>query len=136
MYKKLSEKENTEINKAKVGSIQKILSKLQRTVDYVRKDNAFKIQENEKIIGIIERILEFSKLNQSGQGLKIVTLNQMLSRLPISLAQLNSEKPFQKNLKMKLGSCYILCTDHKNLQKVSVRVWLTLFKHGNNLYEQ
>ena len=34
--------------------------------------------------------------NQRGQGLKILTLNQMLSRLPISLAQLkagnNSEK--------------------------------------------
>ena len=34
--------------------------------------------------------------NQEGQGLKILTQNQMLSRLPISLAQLqagnNSEK--------------------------------------------
>ena len=45
---------------------------------------------------IVERILEFNKLNQSGKGLKILTPNQMLSRLPISLAQLkagnNSEK--------------------------------------------
>ena len=36
------------------------------------------------------------RINQRGQGLKILTPNQMLSRLPISLAQLkagnNSEK--------------------------------------------
>ena len=45
------------------------------------------------IINIVECILSF---NQSGEGLKILTLNQMLSRLQISLAQLkagnNSEK--------------------------------------------
>ena len=43
----------------------------------------------------------------------------------------------QKNLKMKLGSCYILCTDKKNLQKISIRDYLNmeLFKHGNNLNE-
>ena len=41
----------------------------------------------------------------------------------------------QKNLKMKSGSYYILCTDQKNFQKISIKVWLTLFKHGNNLYE-
>ena len=33
---------------------------------------------------------------------------------------------------MKLGSYYILCTDKKNFQKISMKVWLTLFKHGNN----
>ena len=37
---------------------------------------------------------------------------------------------------MKLGSYYSLCTDKKNLQNISSRVWLILFKHGNNLYEQ
>ena len=35
------------------------------------------------------------------------------------------QKIIQKNLKMKLGSYYILCTDEKNLQKISVRVWLS-----------
>ena len=52
------------------------------------------------------------KRNQPGRGLKILTPNQMLSRLPISLAQLkvgnNSEK-----LKTKLGNYYTLCTDQK-----------------------
>ena len=39
-----------------------------------------------------------------------------------------------KNSKMKLDNYYILCTDHKNLHEISIKVWLTLFKHGNNLY--
>ena len=51
------------------------------------------IEENKKIINIVENILYF---NQSGQGLKILTQGQMLSRLPITLAHLkainNSEK--------------------------------------------
>ena len=54
------------------------------------------IDENEKIINIAERIFYLNQLDQSGQGLKILTPNQMLSRLPISSAQLkagnNSEK--------------------------------------------
>ena len=45
---------------------------------------------------IVKCILEFNQLNRSGKGLKILTPNQMLTRLPISLAQLsagnNSEK--------------------------------------------
>ena len=52
-----------------------------------------------EILKIVNKILDFHhliKLNQSRQGLKILTPNQMLSRLPISLAQLkarnNSEK--------------------------------------------
>ena len=40
-----------------------------------------------------------------------------------------------KDLKIKLGSYYTFCTDKKNLQKISIIVWLTLFKYGNNLYE-
>ena len=55
--------------------------------------------ENEKpkkILKIIEEILEFNREKQQGLGLKILTPNQMLSRLPITLAQLkagnNSDK--------------------------------------------
>ena len=58
----------------------------------------------------------------------------MLSKLPISLAQLSAGNN-SENVKMKLGSYYIVCTDQKNLQKISIRVWLTLFKHRKNLYE-
>ena len=48
-----------------------------------------------KVLKTVKMILEFNR-QQQGKGLKILTRNQMLSRLPISLAQLkagnNSEK--------------------------------------------
>ena len=69
-YKKSSETEGA-VNEVWVDSIKKILSKSQRTIDYVPKDNALKIQENEKIIDIVERILESNQLNQSGQRLNL-----------------------------------------------------------------
>ena len=43
-------------------------------------NKTFKIEENKEIINIVERILYFNQLEQKGQGLKIVTPNQMLSR--------------------------------------------------------
>ena len=53
-------------------------------------------EKPDKIVKIVEDIIRFNKQKQEGQGIKIITPNQMLSRLPISLAQLkagnNSEK--------------------------------------------
>ena len=68
-------------------------------------------------------ILEFNR-EQQGQGLKILTPNQMFSRLPISLAQLkvgnNSEK-LKNKIRQLLYSVY-------RLQKIFIKIWLTLFK--------
>ena len=54
------------------------------------------IESPDKVIDIVEEILAFNKKIQSGQRLKILTPDQMLSSLPITLAQLkarnNSEK--------------------------------------------
>ena len=54
-----------------------------------------KPEKPNEIVNIVEDILEFNR-KQQGQVLKILTPNQMLNRLPISLAQLkagnNSEK--------------------------------------------
>ena len=47
-----------------------------------------------------EDILRFIKQKQEEQGIKILTPNQMLSRLPISLAQLEAGNNSNK-LKMK-----------------------------------
>ena len=44
----------------------------------------------------------------------------MLSRLAISLAQ--KQETILRNLKMKLGKYYILCTDQKNLQSNFIKV--------------
>ena len=46
-------------------------------------------EDTNEIVDIVENILEFNR-QQQGQGLKILTPNQMLSRLPISLAQLKA----------------------------------------------
>ena len=58
----------------------------------------------------------------------------MLSRLPITLSQLkagnNSEK-FKNEIRQLLYSLY----RSKKLTKNSIKVWLILFKNGNNLYE-
>ena len=45
------------------------------------------IEEPDMIVEIVEEILKFNKQKQEGQGIKILIPKQMLSRLPISLAQ-------------------------------------------------
>ena len=65
------------------------------------------------MLEIVERILYFNHLTQSGQGIKLPPSSQMLSRLPISLAQLKQEI-IQKNLKMKSDNYCILCTVKKS----------------------
>ena len=68
MYKELNEVENIELNQVKVDFIKEILSKLQKTVDNLPKENTSKIEENEKIISIFQNILEFNDKIQSGHG--------------------------------------------------------------------
>ena len=75
-----------------------IKSRLSDSKDEIEKmsEDEMEIKKPYKIANIVEKILEFNKQNQERQGLKILTLDKMLSRLPISLAQLkagnNSEK--------------------------------------------
>ena len=105
MYKKLRETEGKK-NEDQVYAIKKVLNKMKKLIENVPEDRKLKIEENQKIIDIVERILYF---NQSGECLKVLTLNQMLSRLPISLAQLksgnNSEK-LKNEIRQLLYSLY------------------------------
>ena len=98
-----------ETNKNQVYLINKELTELKNIGKNMPKDKAFRIEENEKIIDIVERILELNSENQSEQGLKILTSNQMLSRLQITLAQLkagnNSEK-LKNEIRQLLYSLY------------------------------
>ena len=68
-----------------------------------------KIERPNKIVNIVEEILEFNRKKQSGGGLKVLTPNQMLSRLPITLAKLkagnNSEK-LKNEIRQLLYSLY------------------------------
>ena len=94
MYKKLCETEGTE-NETQVNLIKEILNEVKK---YNKSAEAKKnvIEGNKKIISIVEHIFYFNQLDQSGKGLKILTPNQMRSRLPITLAQLNAGNNSEK----------------------------------------
>ena len=105
-----------------MNTIKNGLIDLENAIEKMSKDE-IKNEKPYEIVDIVEKILEFNEQNQEqkAKGLKILTPNQMISRLPISLAQLkvgnNSEK-----LKTKLGKYCILCTDQKSLQNKSIKV--------------
>ena len=104
MFKRLRDASD-ENNKNIVESINKKLTKLKNIVTNVPKDEVSKVEENEKIIDVVERILELN----TEKGLKLLTPDQMLSRLPTILAQLkagnNSEK-LKNEIRQLLYSLY------------------------------
>ena len=63
------------------GNLKKEIENMSKEEEEIEKPNV--------IIDIVENLLKFNR-QQQGQGLKILTQNQMLSRLPISLAQLKA----------------------------------------------
>ena len=92
MYKKLGKAEGKK-NEDQLYAIIKVLDKMKKIIEKVPKNKKSKIGKNEKLIDIVDNILYF---NQSRQGLKILTSNQMLNRLPISLAELNAGNNSEK----------------------------------------
>ena len=96
-------------NKNTVESINKKLNKIKKILENVPNDKPFKIEKNEKTIDIVEKIFELNREKQLGLGLKILTTNQVSSRLPITLAQLKAGiRSSIKSLKMKLDNYCIL----------------------------
>ena len=97
MYKNLIESINIKRNKIQTESIKNTLTNLKKdTPKNTPKDNANEIEENKKITDIVEHILYFNEENQQGSGLNILPPSQMLSRLPISLTQLNTGNNSEK----------------------------------------
>ena len=66
------------------------LSDLKDEIEKMSEDE-IEIEKPYEIVDIFEKILEFNKQGQEGQVLKVLTPDQMLSILPISLAQLKAE---------------------------------------------
>ena len=91
-YLKQKKKNNKLVNVIKSG-----LSDLKDKIKEMSKEE-IKNQKSNNISRIISEILDFNEeiKKQQGSGLKIVTPDQMLSRLPISLAQLKAQKNFEK----------------------------------------
>ena len=121
LYETKDAKKNSEL-------VEEIKNRWNNVRDKTKKmsEEEIKNEKPNQILEIINKIVDFDKEIQKekeGSGLKILTPNQMLSRLPISLAQLkvgnNSEK-----LKNKIRQLlYSLYRSKK------------LTKNGNNLYE-
>ena len=82
------------------------------------------IEKLYEIVDAVEEILEFNKQNQEreGRGFKILTPNQMLSRLPISLAQL---KAGNNSEKLKSEIRQILYSLYKS-KKLSIKIYKSL----------
>ena len=124
MYKKLREK-GGERNEDRIYLIKEVLNRMKKAIKKRPENKKFMIEENKKIINIVERILYFNQLDQSGQGLKVLTPNQMLSRLPITLVQLkagNNSKKLKNEIRQLLYSLY----RSKNMTE---QVYNILIKH-------
>ena len=76
-------------------SVKEILDKIKNGIKNLPKNKKFIL--NEEIINIVEHILYFNLLEQQGVSLKILTPNQILSRLPITLVQLKAENNSEKH---------------------------------------
>ena len=67
-------------------------------------------EDSELIVKMVENILKFNKQDQQkGQGINILTPNQMLNRLPIALAQLqagNNSNKLKNEIRQLLYSLY------------------------------
>ena len=112
-------------NKDLVKSINETLTEMKNIIKNVPKDNPSKTEESKKMTDIVERVLVLNSEKQIGLGLKILTPNQMLSRLPITLTQLkagnNSEK-LKNEIRKLLYSLYRSKKLTKNVYKSLVDI--------------
>ena len=101
-------KVNTNQNNELVNVINSGLKDLKEEIKKMSEEEK-EIEDPESIVEIVEEILKFNKQKQEGQGIKILTPNQMLSRLPISLAQLqagNSSEKLKNEIRQLFYSLY------------------------------
>ena len=107
LEKSQKSKNNFEKNKIQINLINSGLRDLKEETEDMNEQEK-EIKNSYEIVDLVENIIEFNR-QQQGRGLKILTPNQMLSRLPISLAQLkagnNSEK-LKNEIRQLLYSLY------------------------------
>ena len=115
LLKDLYKSNDWEKNNAIVNLIKSELKDLQEEIENMSQEET----ENEnpdEIVEIVEEILKFNKQKQSWQELKILTPYQMLSRLPISLAELKAGNNSEK-LKIEIRQFLYSLYRSKNLTK-------------------
>ena len=74
------------------------------------------------MLEIVELIIYFNQQNQAGQGLKTLTPNHMLSRLPILLAPL---KAWNNSEKLKNEIRQLLCSLYRS-KKLTKQLYKSL----------
>ena len=125
MYKVLRKTNDKEKNSGLVNIFNNSgLEDLKEEIKKMSKEE-IEIERSDEIVRVVEMILDFNKQNQQGKGLKILTPNKMLSRLPITLAQLkagNSSEKLKNEIRQLLYSLY----RSKNMTK---QVYNNLIKH-------
>ena len=126
MKQKIKRKKLVEKNKNRWSDLVKETEKMS--------EDEKELEQPNQILKLVEEILEFNR-QQWGLPLKLLIPNQMLRRLPITLAQLkagnNSEK-LKNEIRKLLYSLY----RSKNLQKIFIKVWLTFHKNGLEIVKQ
>ena len=109
MYKVLNETRNDKEKNSKLVNIfNSGLENLEKEIKEMSKEEI----ESEKpynILNVVKKSLDFNKHSQEGGGMKILTPNQMLSRLPIALAQLqagNNSNKLKNEIRQLFYSLY------------------------------
>ena len=108
MFLNYKKKNNTEMKNQLVNLINSGLKDLKEQIKKMSKVE-IDIEKRDKIVNIVEKILKFNEQNQQGQGIKILTPNQMLNRLSIALAQLqagNNSNKLKNEIRQLLYSLY------------------------------
>ena len=124
MFKYLYQTNDKEKNTELVNMINSGLKDLKEEIKKMSEEEK-EIEDPESIVEIVEEILKFNKQKQEGQGIKILTPNQMLSRLPISLAQLKAGNNSEK-LKNEIRQLLYFLYRSKNMAK---QVYNNLIKY-------
>ena len=124
MLKDLYQINDREKNNKLVSVINSGLKDFKKEIEEMSKEER-EVEKPDKIVDIVEKILKFNKQIQQRKGLKILTPNQMLSRLPISLAQIKTGNN-SGNLKNEIRQLLYSLYRSKNMTK---QVYNNLIKY-------
>ena len=116
MYKVLRTLNDKEKNSNVVNMFSSPLKDLKEEIKKMSKEE-IEDEKPEEIVRVVEIILDFNKIKQQkGQGIKILTPNQMLNRLPIALAQLQARNNSNK-LKSEIRQLFYSLYRSKNMTR-------------------